>query len=117
MWTIFKEPVEVSQSQIDIMRKAYYHRENEREVRDISNNYRSTQKVHKREVLEVDTHVIHSECSLRSKYATATNPKGFGAFRSGGITINNFVSRNKSFEILSFIIFTSLLYKQICFWL
>ena len=117
MWTVFKEPVEVSQDQIDIMRKAYYHRENESEVRDISNNYRSPQKVHKREVLEVDTHVIHSECSLRSKYKTASNPKGFGtAFRSGGITITNLFSKNKSIEMLSFVILASLLYKQIwCF--
>merc|ERR1712223_1456283 len=113
MWTIFKEPVEISQSQIDIMRKAYYHRDNETEVRDISNNYRSVQKVHKREVLEVDTHVIHSECSLRSKYKTASNPKGFGtAFRSGSITMN----KNK-FELLSFFILTSFLYRQIKFWL
>jgi len=116
MWTIFKEPIEISQEQVDIMRKVYYHRKGENEVRDISNNYRSTQVVHKREVLEVDTHVIHSECALKGseKYKIADNPKGFGlsAIRSGSSSINDRFFRNKSFNLMNFIILLSLLFRR-----
>lgn len=117
MWTIFKEVIEVSQEQIDIMRKVYYHRKGEREVRDVSNNYRSTQVIKGREVLEVDTHVIHSECALKGseKYKIADNPEGFGlsAIRSGSSSINDVLLGIKNCKLLIFIISMSLLFKRI----
>lgn len=94
IWTVFKERIEISQEQIDIMRKVYYHRERETKVRYMWNNYRSTQVVHKREVKEVDTHVIHSECAIRS----------------GSSSINDAFLRTKYFKLMILIISMSVLF-------
>ena len=109
MWTIFKEPIEISQDQIDVLRKAYYHREGETEPRGISNNYRLTQKVYEREVLEVDTHIVHLDCAHKgsSRFKVADNPEGFDSTENGSKSINI------SFKSMVFIFLISYIYACI----
>ena len=57
VWTIFKQKIEISQGQLDEIRKVYYHRTGETEVRDISNNYREPQPLHERHVEEINTQI------------------------------------------------------------
>ena len=104
MWTIFKEPVEISQGQLDIMRKAYYHREGEKEVRDISNNYRSTQKLYAREVREVDTHVVHLACALKGSKRNQYKEGSEGFTENGSDSLNNALLKYKSFVVMLFVI-------------
>ena len=54
-WKVFKKRIEVSQEQLDEIRKAYYHIKGETLSRDISNNYRSPQPLHDRMVEEIYT--------------------------------------------------------------
>lgn len=113
MWTIFEEPIEVAQEQLDVMRKTYYHREGELEVRDISNNYRAPQYLHGREVLEVDTTVLHVNCT--NKGSTRTNSEditnGAGASGNGSLSTKYTYLKNKYVEFGIFIIFVS----YVCF--
>ena len=71
IWTIFKQPIEVSQKQIDIMRKAYYRVEGEKGHRDISNNYRAPQPLNGREVEEISTSI-----QFRSPILNTINARG-----------------------------------------
>ena len=68
MWTVFQEHINVSQSQLDIIRKVTYNRKGENEPRDISNNYRLPQKLNERNVTLVDTHIVHAKnCNFVSE--------------------------------------------------
>ena len=53
VWTIFKERVEISQSQMDAFRRTTYIHEDEDSARFISNNYRPTQPLNGRRVLDI----------------------------------------------------------------
>ena len=57
VWTIFKQHIEISQQQLDEIRKVYYYRTGEDEERDISNNFRHTQQLYERHVEEINTKV------------------------------------------------------------
>ena len=73
IWTIFKQPIEVSQKQIDIMRKAYYRVEGEKGHRDISNNYRAPQPLNGREVEEISTSIQFRSPILSTIDASGSN--------------------------------------------
>ena len=79
MWTIFKDPIEISQEQLDIMRKGSYRLEGENDVRYIANNYRSTQTLYEREVLDIDTHIVHLACNSKgsTRYHYEEGSEGF----------------------------------------
>ena len=53
VWTIFKDRVEISQSQMDAFRRTTYIHEGEDSARVISNNYRPTQPLNGRRVLDI----------------------------------------------------------------
>merc|ERR1712012_535760 len=54
-WTVFKEPIEISQYQLNLMRTATHRpKENVKEIEPIGDNYRETKSVNARSVLEVD---------------------------------------------------------------
>ena len=86
MWTLFKNPIEISREQIEVMRKTTYHHKNETDsktfdVAKIANNYRDTKDCHGREILDVDV--------------TGT---------SGGISTKTFFLKNKALEVWIFVI-------------
>jgi len=54
-WTVFKEPIEISQYQLNLMRTATHRpKENVKKIEPIGDNYRETKSVNARSVLEVD---------------------------------------------------------------
>ena len=89
MWTIFKDPIEISQEQLDIMRKGSYRLEGENDVRYIANNYRSTQNLYEREVLDIDTHIVHLACNSKgsTRYHYEEGSEGF--VHSKGNSLNS----------------------------
>ena len=65
IWTIFKQPIEISQSQLDDIRRASYLVEGETGPRYISDNYRSTQPLNGRKVEYITTEVLfHSDGNM-----------------------------------------------------
>ena len=53
VWTIFKEQIEISQDQMDAFRRTTYVHSGERSARVISNNYRPTQPLNGRNILDI----------------------------------------------------------------
>merc|ERR1712014_410523 len=54
-WTVFKEPIEISQKQLNLMRTATHRpKESVKNIEPIGDNYRETKSVNARSVLEVD---------------------------------------------------------------
>ena len=54
-WTVFKEPIEISQKQMDIMRTATHQpHEDINKTEPVGNNFRETKPVNERTVLDVD---------------------------------------------------------------
>ena len=79
IWTIFKEPIEVSQEQIDGMRRAYYRVKGEKKHRDISNNYRRSQPLYVRQVEEVTTPVYFNSPKTQKGEDNAKKETGLEA--------------------------------------
>ena len=113
MWTIFKQPIEVDQEQIDVMRKMTYHHPEKLEELDISNNYRETKPLHGRQVMDIDTTdvlddgvpMISGRHGFDGRHADCANDK-----TNDGISTKNVFLKNKFVKFEIFIIFLGHVY-------
>ena len=120
VWTIFKQPIEISQGQLDELRKVYYHRTGEVEERYISNNYRLPQPLYERKVQEITTEVkfeTHGNGGVSCVQNGNGNGNGdpgvpevkFETHGNGGVSVNH-----PSGNIFIKFAFVFIIAKQIC---
>ena len=106
LWTIFKQPVEISQEQINRMRKVtYHHAENHTTwfEQNLSNNYRSTQNLHERVVLDVNTATSYAD----EPKVVRAGWGGGGSNSNAGYSTYKFVLNIKSVACVASIFFLS----------
>jgi carbonic anhydrase len=77
VWTVFKQPIEVSQAQLDDIRRTSYLVVDEREPRYISDNYRSTQPLYERKVEEITTEVRFDAIDLSDSHGNILTSNNF----------------------------------------
>ena len=92
------------------MRKGSYRLEGENDVRYIANNYRSTQKLYEREVLDIDTHIVHLACNSKGSTRYHYEEESEGFVHNNGNSIYSPIGTYIVFYLSIFVISVRLLH-------